>query len=89
MKIIRLTNQPKSCFLISQADFSSFWIKINPVRYRWNSADGLEFYAAHNQELAQVLELEQSAVAGLHEDLAAVDGVVQGIVGIVLKAEVV
>ena len=50
-------------------------------------ADCLQLYAAHYEELAQVLKLEETAVAGLHEDLAAVDGIVQGVVGVVLEVE--
>lgn len=49
----------------------------------------LELNAADNQEFAQILEFVQFAVAATDKNLAAVDGVVQGVVGIVLKAEVV
>ena len=49
------------------------------------SANSLNLYSSHYQELAKVLKLEQPSVAGLDEDLAAVDGVVQRVVGIVLE----
>ena len=51
------------------------------------STDCFQFYASDYQELAKVLEFVESAVAGFHEDLAAIDGIVQRIVGVVLKIE--
>ena len=57
------------------------------MRFFVASADCLELYSSDNKELTQILKLEEAAVACLDKDLAAVDGIVQRIVGIVIQPE--